>query len=260
MLSQNLQVDLVDYAAGGAKSGSGNYYSWLDAFQDTGVFGQVDQFTTELAGASADADALYFIFASANDFFEYSDFGLPGTIEELATQTVENIKQSVTDLSALGAKQFLVVNSSDLDILPGVIEFGQAADAEVFTDLVNDLLPGELAEIAQQLNIEAALYDHIAISDKIRANPEEFGLSNVVDPCQAVFPVEPRCSAPSEYYFWDEYHPTARAHQIIGEDMTQFVAARQSASIPEPATALGTLIVVVFLGTSLKRNTVKSES
>ncbi|MDY7023620.1 MAG: SGNH/GDSL hydrolase family protein, partial [Cyanobacteriota bacterium] len=144
VLSETLDVDLTDYAVGGAKSGNGNYYSWLDSVQDTGVFGQIDQFSTELSGEVADPDALYFIFASANDLFEFTDFGLPGTVEELATQTVENIVEGVTDLSELGAEQFLVVNSSDLDILPGIIEFGQVEEATVFTDEVNELLPEAL--------------------------------------------------------------------------------------------------------------------
>lgn len=116
VIADNFGVPLTDYAVGGARSGNGNYYSWLDPFQDTGVFGQVEQFVTELAGQPADGDGLYFIFASANDFFEYSDFGLPGTLQELANQTVDNIGQSVSELSALGAKQFLVVNSSDREL------------------------------------------------------------------------------------------------------------------------------------------------
>ncbi|MEL6553004.1 MAG: SGNH/GDSL hydrolase family protein [Cyanobacteria bacterium J06621_11] len=235
---------------GGAKSGNGNYYSGLDPFQDTGVSGQIDQFATELAGQPADKDGLYFIFASANDFFEYSDFGLPGTVQALATQTVDSIGQSVAKLSALGANQFLVVNSSDLEILPGVIEFGQTEDALLFTQQVNALLPAELESISQQLGSEILLYDHVAISDEIRTNPQEYNLSNVDEPCQPVFPVEPQCTNPDEYYFWDEYHPTRRAHQIIGDDMARLVARQQSASVPEPMAAIGSLVLVGFLLTS----------
>ncbi|MBE9061954.1 SGNH/GDSL hydrolase family protein [cf. Phormidesmis sp. LEGE 11477] len=244
VLADGIGADLTSYAVGGAKSGSGNYYSWLDSFQDTGVFGQIDQFAAELGGAPADPNALYFVFASANDFFEYSDFGLSGTVEELAAQTVDNIGQSVSDLSALGARQFMVVNSSDLDILPGVIEFDQVEGAERFTDSVNSLLRDELEAIAQQENVEVALYDHIAISNKIRANPQTYELANVIDPCQPVFPVELRCEAPREHYFWDEYHPTERAHQIIGEDMAEFVADQ---TVPEPLTTLGSLVAGGFL-------------
>ena len=230
VLSENLEVDLTSYAVGGAKSGDGNYYSWLDSFQNTGVSGQVEQFESDLGGQPADSDALYFIFASANDFFEYSDFGLPGTVEELATQTVENIKQEISDLSALGAEEFFVVNSSDLGILPGTIEFEQAEDAALFTEEVNSLLPQELSTLEEELDIDITLYDHTAISDEIRENPQDFGLTNVDDPAQPVFPVEPTVENPDEYYFWDEYHPTRRVHEIIGEDMVNFVNPDENVS------------------------------
>lgn len=253
VLSQTLQVGLTDYAVGGAKSGNGNYYSWLDSFQDTGVFGQVEQFAAELSGQKADPNALHFIFISANDLFEYADFGLAGTVEELSARTVQNIGRSVSDLAALGARQFMVVNSSDLGIVPGVIEFGQVDEATLFTEKINQLLPKELETLNQQLEVEIALYDHVAISDEIRANPGQYGLSNLADPCQPVFPVEPVCSDPDQYYFWDEYHPTRRVHQIIGEDMAQFATAQQPQSVPEPAAAIGSLAVLGVLGVSKRR-------
>ncbi|MEO0756122.1 MAG: SGNH/GDSL hydrolase family protein [Cyanobacteria bacterium J06648_16] len=240
VLAKNLQANITNYAVGGAKSGSGNFNSWLDPFQDTGFFGQIAQF--EIEAVPADPDALYFVFISANDPFEFVTFGLPGSVEDLAAKTAENIEQGISELAALGAKQFLVVNSSDLDILPGVIQFGQVAEAQLFTDTFNDLLPNQLALLDQQLNIEIALYDHIAISDVIRANPEAYGLDNIVDPCQPVFPVEPTCNNPDEYYFWDEYHPTARVHDIIGNDMTTFVK-QQTESVPEPS-AVGALMLL----------------
>jgi phospholipase/lecithinase/hemolysin len=154
-----------------------------------------------------------------------------------------------------GAKQFLVVNSSDLDILPGVIEFGQVEEATLFTDRVNQLLPQKLETLSGQLDgVEIALYDHVAISDEIRSNPQDFGLTNVNDPCQPVFPVEARCSAPDEFYFWDEYHPTRKVHQIIGEDMAQFVASHQVKSVPESSNSFGLLVFLGLLGTGLIHN------
>ena len=213
------------------------------------------QFKAETSGQSADYDALHFIFASANDLFEYADFGLPGTVEELATQTVDNMGESISSLADNGAKQFLVVNSSDLDILPGVIEFEQVEEAALFTDLVNQLLPEKLETLSQELDsVEIALYDHVAISDEIRSNPQGFGLTNVNEPCQPVFPVEPICSAPDEFYFWDEYHPTRKVHQIIGEDMAQFVASHQVKSVPESSNSFGLLVFLGLLGTGLIYN------
>ena len=240
ILAENLQLDITNYAVGGAKSGNGNYYSWLDPVQDTGFFGQIDQFAAE--ATPADPNALYFVFVSANDLFEFVDFGLPGTVEDLADETVQNIGQGVSELAALGAEQFLIVNSSDLDILPGVIEFGQVEEARLFTDTVNELLPNQLTLLDQQLDIEIALYDHVAISDEIRANPAIYGLTNVNDSCQPVFPVEPVCNNPAEHYFWDEYHPTERAYEIIGDDMTAFVG-QQSKSVPEPGGVVGLMLL-----------------
>ncbi|NEP72703.1 MULTISPECIES: SGNH/GDSL hydrolase family protein [unclassified Okeania] len=227
VLSQNLQVGLTDYAVVGAKSGNGNYNAWLDDFQDTGAFGQIEQFTAELSGQVADRNALYFIFISANDLLEYVDFDLPGTVEELSVQTVNNIGQSLSNLAALGANKFMVVNSSDIGIVPHIIEFDNTDEAVLFTKLVNELLPQKLEMLTEELGAEIVLYDHIAISDQIRSKPDQYTLTNLNYPCQPTSPIEPACSLPDEYYFWDEIHPTARVHQIIGEDMAIFVKNQQ---------------------------------
>ena len=241
VLSEQLEVSLTNYAVGGARSGNGNFFGWLDPFQNTGVFGQVKQFSTERAEQPADADSLHYIFVSANDFFEYlNQPDSSGTIDEVAAQAVDNIVQSVSDLSALGAKQFLVINSSDLAALPGALEFEITEQSEQFTSRVNALLPVKLESLSQALDdTEIALYDHVAISDRIRESPQDYGLTNITEPCQPVFPVEAVCSSPDEYYFWDENHPTSRVHQIIGEDMATFVATQQSKSVLEPSVVLG---------------------
>ena len=252
-LSQSLGVGLTNYAVGGAKSGSGNFYGWLDAFQDTGVFGQIEQFAAEQAGQPADDKGLYYIFVSANDFFGYlDDPNASGTLDELAVQTVDNIVQSVVSLSELGAEQFLVVNSSDLAALPGATEFDILEESERFTNKVNERLPTELEKLSQQLDeVEIALYDHVSISDEIRANPQDYGLTNIDEPCQPVFPPEPACDNPDAYYFWDENHPTRRVNHIIAEDMTKFVIDQQSElsskSIPERSTIFGILAFVGLL-------------
>ena len=249
VLSKQLEVGLVSYAVGGAKSGGGNFFGWLDSFQDTGVFGQVEQFSTEIAAQSADAEGLYYIFVSANDFFEYlTESDSSNTIDELAAQTVDNIARSVSTLSALGRRQFLVVNSSDLAALPGASEFNITEQSEQFTSSMNALLPVELERLPQALDdTEIALYDHVAVSDRIRKNPQNYGLTNITEPCQPVFPIEPACSNPDEYYFWDENHPTRCVHQIISEDMAAFVSTRQPKSVPEPSIALGAIVSACVL-------------
>lgn len=67
-LAHALKTPLTDYAVGGAKSGNGNYYAWMQPARDTGVSGQIADYLKSVKAHKADPNALYFIFISANDF------------------------------------------------------------------------------------------------------------------------------------------------------------------------------------------------
>jgi cholinesterase len=149
----------------------------------------------------------------------------PG-IDARATQAVANVEKTITNLAQLGAKQFFVVNSTDLPLLPGLSTL--KSDAQQYTTAYNSQIASKLRALKKQRNLEIIAYDHVRISTKVFANPQKYGLTNLTEPCQPVFSgIKPVCSNPDQYYFWDEYHPTRRAHQIIGEDMTKAVKFRQ---------------------------------
>lgn len=170
VLAKQENLQLTDYAVGGAKSGNGNLSTWLDQYQDTGLFGQIEEYKTEV-NRVADSNGLYFIFISSNDLLERFFYNQTGSIDVLADAAVKNIASGISQLASLGAKQFFVVNSTDLAALP---------------------LTGGL---------------------------------------------EPGCSTPDNYYYFDEIHPTRRVYQIIGEDMANFLEA-QKTTIPEPSTVV----------------------
>ncbi len=250
VLAQLDHLKLTDYAVGGAESSHGNFNHWLDSYQDTGFFGQIEQYKAEFPGQAVDPNALYFIFVSGNDFLEVSNSPI-ATIEQRATQTASNIVEGVSQLAALGAKQFFVVNSSDLAVLPYYQD--EVDKAATFRDVVNGLLPDEINSLSQQLGLEIALYDHVAISNQIRSNPAKYGLTDLKDACQPIYPqVKPVCSTPDQYYFWDEIHPTRHVHQIIGEDMARFLSSQESRAVPEPSSVLALLVTLGMLSV-LKR-------
>ncbi|WP_404814342.1 SGNH/GDSL hydrolase family protein [Clostridium tagluense] len=118
VLAEKLGVPLIDYATGGATTGEKNYSKWMDYLGNTGVLGQIEKFEKNLKSGKAYPDALYFIFASANDYFLFMDYSLPGTVENVSDKAVANINTAVKRLEKLGAKKFLVVNSSDLSLVP----------------------------------------------------------------------------------------------------------------------------------------------
>lgn len=252
VLAKQENLQLTNYAVGGAKSGNGNLSSWLDRYQDTGLFGQIEQYKSEI-NREADANGLYFVFISTVDLLEKYFNNQTGSVDTLASTTVNNIASGVSELAAIGAKQFFVVNSPDLTSLPLFEQ--NAEEAAQFQDFIAENLPARLDRLNKQLNIEVALYDHIAISEKIRSTPAAYGLTNINDACKLLyFPdaSQPGCTAPDNYYYFDEIHPTRRVHQIIGEDMADFLETQKITTVPEPSTVV-TLISCIGAIALLRR-------
>ena len=220
VLAKKLDVNLTNYATGGATTGKENYSTWMDHLGDTGMLGQIEKFEKSLNGAKADPEALYFIFASANDYFLFMDYSRPGTVEGIADKAVTNIDTAVKRLSSLGAKKFFVVNSSDLSLVPYENTTNRTDSAKAFVERVNKKLPQTMNKLQKDLNISIMLFDHTKISDKITKNPEKYGLVELSKECQSTYPkVKPACENPDQYYFWDEWHFSRVVHETFGEEM-----------------------------------------
>lgn len=254
VLAKKENLQLTNYAVGGAKSGNGNLSSWLDPYKNTGLLAQIDEYKTELKGV-ADTKGLHFIFISTVDLLDKYFFNQPGSVEQLASKSVDNIIQGISELAAIGGRQFFVVSSTDLNILP--LFKNNPGDAAKFRDTINRLLPGELSKLEAKLRLQIALYDHVAISNKIRANPTQYGFTNVNDACQLIYIPNGNgsgCSTPDNYYFWDEIHPTGRTHEIIGKDMAAYLDTQKATSVPESSTvvALFTIAGIISLRGCMK--------
>jgi phospholipase/lecithinase/hemolysin len=241
VMAVRLNATLTDFAVGGAKSGEDNYYAWLDSPQKSGVLGQIAKFRSTVPNG-ADPDALYFIFIGANDYFQAEDNNLfanlppindAAKIGAIADGTVANIVTAVRNLGDAGAKHVMVVNSTDLSLVPWENFYERTADAAAFTARVNSTLPGALSALASETGIDVFAFDHTAVSAKIVADPAGHGLSELKQPCrltwypdQAKAAATPTCSNPDGHYFWDEWHPTAAVHRIVGEAMAEAVQSR----------------------------------
>lgn len=219
-LAQALQTPLTDYAVGGAKSGNGNYYAWMLPARDTGVLGQIDDHLKAASDHRADPEALYFLFVSANDFFEWADFSHPESIDQLAKNATNNIRKAVDTLANAGAKHFMVVGSTDLSRVPAVVNGQQVAQAIEFQQALAQSLPSLLASQAKERDVAIVYFDHLAFSDRVRATPEAAGLLDLDTPCQATYPeVKPVCDNPDAHYYWDEWHPTRKVHALAADAM-----------------------------------------
>jgi phospholipase/lecithinase/hemolysin len=224
VLSQNLNVDLKNYSVGGATSGYENYHSWLvDDKYKTGLLGQVKKFETELKGNSANPEALYFIFASSNDYFYTFDNEDSVSTEELSTNTVKNITTAITKLQKLGAKKFMVVNSPELSKIPWEFITSRFDSSKDFSNAVNEKLPVELDKLTDSMT-SILQYDYTKIEGKIFKDPSSYGISEIIRPYQRTYPDTVKGTGNVDtYYYYDEWNPTKAVHGIVGDDMADKV-------------------------------------
>ncbi|NCQ71034.1 MAG: hypothetical protein GPI99_18500 [Microcystis aeruginosa W13-15] len=76
-------------------------------------------------------------------------------------------------------------------------------------------------------------------------DPSRYSLTNVTDACLNTNTWQ-LCANPSEYLFWDGFHPTTVTHQAIAG-----LASTTLASVPEP-DATGAIVIVAFVGLGVK--------
>ncbi len=224
VMAEQLGVELEDYAIGGARSGYGNVFVFLlPSLKNTGLLAQVEQFTQDLNGKKADPDALYFLEASIDDFFDEEDEYNEKAIDERTDQNVANMVTAVTKLANLGARHFMVGKSADLARQPRFRMAGLTSEAETYQNLLNTKLVSEMASLEQQLDIKIDLFDYIALDDRIWANPDQYGFVNLVDQCLSSdgnWNGTP-CNSPDDHFWWDDFTHSRRAHQLIGEAMAE---------------------------------------
>ncbi|MGB6298916.1 MAG: phytase, partial [Rivularia sp. (in: cyanobacteria)] len=102
----------------------------------------------------------------------------------------------------------------------------------------NTLLDTKLDELKDQLGINIIELDVAGEFTRILANPSAFGLTNVDAPAfntttGAIVP------NPDEYFWWDEFHPTAAAYSLIAQGLAdkipeiQFAATNVSPLVPD---------------------------
>jgi phospholipase/lecithinase/hemolysin len=233
-VAQGLGVALFDLAVGGATTGlyNANFPLYQVPLSNTGVLSQLGAFTTALGGHAADSQALYSVWAGANDFLHLGTLSAELTV----SIAVSNLAQTVTGLYGLGARNFLLPLMPDLGLTPRLLAGGgpvSADDASLLSFGFNQALGGVYAGLAALPDIHLTVFDTFAAQHAITAHPGDFGLSNTTEACFSGSVGVPGtvCATPSTYFYWDDIHPSARVHQLLGGQMLAQV-------VPEPQTLL----------------------
>ncbi len=220
-LANSLQSPLLDYAWIGATTGVGNYADGgtQTSFGSFGFPGMLPQVAATLPSLGAIVPtSLFFVWGGANDFLTN------GFSTATADTAVADLLSIVGALQGAGARHILVPGLPDLGLTPDYYgNAGATALSLYFNHELTTLLPNGVV-----------YFDTFNFMHEVVANPGAYGFTDVTDPCFNGISV---CSDPNAYLFWDGFHPTTAADQILAGEFAN--------AVPEPSTflMLGTGIV-----------------
>ena len=203
------------------------------------ILSQVSSYTS--TSAAPNPNTLYVIFAGANNVKDALEAAAanPGNVATIAAtaiqQGVSDLHTALDRLAAFGAKQVVVPNVPNIGLSPLATQLGPSIVAAA-TGLTASYDQALDAMLDQETRLQIIRFDSFSFLNTVAAHPTQFGLTNVTQACYSGDNLSftgsgQVCSSPGSYFFWDEYHPTARVHQLFGE-------AIYAAIIPEPATWL----------------------
>jgi phospholipase/lecithinase/hemolysin len=256
----------VNFAFGGATTGSANTTALtFPQIPDLpGLQQQIDAFTLPLIQANrvADPDALYVLWAGANDYLptrgSFEPFDEPST-------PLNNLSEALTTLAGVGAKNILVANLPDLGDTPGSIARepsvpGTVAQLNALTEAHNSGLSALLDELEGNLSSDVNLIslDVNSLFDRAVAEPSEFGFANVTTPCLAVQAcVSSTQEEQNAFLFWDEQHPTTAGHRYVADTALATLESETAVSVPEPVSVLSLFAVGAFGAGALLRRQIE---
>lgn len=216
-----LNLDLAtNFAVGGATTGRTNIND-TSAVRFGGLLDQIDRFVAQVGSNGADPNALYFVWAGANDFLSLP--ADPALVEQAINQAVNNVKTAVESLANAGAKNIVVVQNGNLGRLPLSLESNLLDPLTAVTLALNTGFQNTLLPLEQSLGINVVLTDLFALSEQIAQNPSAFGFINTTDPfLNGLVPGDPTAD-PDTFFFWDRAHPTTKGHSIFAQTFQQDV-------------------------------------
>jgi outer membrane lipase/esterase len=195
-----------NFAVGGARldprSGSTSLRAQADAY---------------LQGRRVRGRSLYIVYGGGNDLLAAVDQPQAGAAVDTAVASLRSI---VADLVRQGATDVLVPNLPRIGMTPAVRARGSQAveAADHLAERFNAGLDQVLSTYASSPGVKLYRLDVRRLAERVRADPVASGFADLDHPCGQRGDCE-------GYLFWDEVHPTTRAHQRLAEAAAQLLNA-----------------------------------
>ena len=209
-LAAALGLPMENWAYGGAQTDHGNLFDGLFGVDFPGLSDEIALFTS--SAPAIDPDAIYVVWAGANDFRAALSRGQAPDIPGV----VANIVNAVGALYLAGARYVVVPNLPDLGLTPEGRASGAGPLATLLSSTFNSYLEDALAAHAPQ----AIRLDVFRVMNQVVNDPAEYGFTNATQPCLTSVGA---CAAPDVYVFWDRIHPTTHGHAVLADKFAKAI-------------------------------------
>ncbi|KAM7480028.1 hypothetical protein LguiA_028241 [Lonicera macranthoides] len=205
-------------------------------------------------------DARYVVALGSNDFINnylmpvYSDswtYNDATFIDYL----METLSRQLQILHGLGARKLMVFGLGPMGCIPLQRVLSTTGECQDRTNKLalsfNKAGTKLLDDLSKKLpNASYRFGDAYDVVNNVITNPYKYGFNNSDSPCCSFGKIRPAltcipastlCSDRSKYLFWDEYHPSDKANELIANELIKklgFDAVNNNTNGPSPAPAV----------------------
>lgn len=217
-----------DFAYGGSTSNNKNVQGksgYNESIPVPDLVTQVSKYLHTAKDQRADPHAVYILSTGSNDLYYGSQKSLH--LLKMADQAVDTIKCEAKKLIDLGANTVVLTSITDMGLTPSFRHYGNLVmrgGSNAYMLRFNQNIREAVKEL-QQPNIQVMLADLYKYSEDIYKSAKRHGIKNTTDACLQGFSKtekqhgvkKHKCDNPDEYLYWDLFHPTNRAHQLLAQ-------------------------------------------
>ena len=182
-------------------------------------------------GFVAPSHALYVIFIGGNDIYDALVSGDITAANTVIQTAITNIENAIKELSQIGARSFMVMDAPDIALLPETKTIAAVTNnpdlltqATLLSESFNEQLHKRIKQVKHEENISITEFKLNKLFTKLLKKSTKLGFSNSSDACfsTVTYTFHTDCNFGAnfdQFFFFDEVHPTARVHKLVGEAM-----------------------------------------